>query len=121
MLPSSTYRYAKTTRPAGFLAEMARLVPWSALCELIAPFYPKPGNGRPPVAAERLLRFYFSQDWFNLSDPAVEEALSDSQAMRGFLGIDLGRKPVPGETTAGRSRFRLLPFFEIGRQKARPG
>jgi IS5 family transposase len=49
-------RYAKTTRRAAFLAEMERVVPWSALCQLIEPFYPKPGNGRPPVAVERMLR-----------------------------------------------------------------
>jgi transposase-like protein DUF772 len=81
-------RYAKTTRRAVFLAEMERVVPWSALCALIQPFYPKPGNGRPPVGVERMLRIYFLQHWFNLSDPAVEEALYDSQAMRRFAGID---------------------------------
>jgi hypothetical protein len=78
-------RYAKTTRRAVFLAEMERVVPWSALCGLIEPFYPKPGNGRPPVGVERMLRIYFLQHWFNLSDPAVEEALYDSQAMRRLL------------------------------------
>ena len=81
-------RYAKTTRRAAFLAEMERVVPWLALCALIEPFYPKPGNGRPPVGVERMLRIYFLQHWFNLSDPAVEEALYDSQAMRRFVGID---------------------------------
>ena len=81
-------RYAKTTRRAVFLAEMERVVPWSALCKLIEPFYPKPGNGRPPVGVERMLRLYFLQHWFNLSDPAVEEALYASQAMRHFVGID---------------------------------
>src|SRR6516225_1584508 len=65
-------RYVKTTRRAAFLTEMERIVPWSALCGLIEPFYPKPGNGRPPV----------------------EEALYDSLAMRRFVGIDLGREPV---------------------------
>jgi transposase, IS5 family len=64
-------RYAKTTRRATFLAEMERVVPWSALCALIEPFDPKPGNGRPPVGVERMLRIYFLQQWFNLSDPAV--------------------------------------------------
>lgn len=68
-------RYAKATRRAVFLAEMERVVPWSALCELIEPFYPKPDNGRPPVGVGRMLRIYFLQHWFNLSDPAVEEAL----------------------------------------------
>jgi IS5 family transposase len=108
-------RYAKTTRRTAFLAEMERVVPWSALCELIAPFYPKPGNGRPPVAVERMLRLYFLQHWFNLSDPAVEEALSDSQAMRGFVGIDLGREPVPDETTVCRFRH-LLEAHDLGRR-----
>ena len=63
-------------------------MPWSTLCALIEPFYPKPGNGRPPVGVERMLRIYFLQHWFNLSDPAAEEALYDSQAMRRFVGID---------------------------------
>ena len=108
-------RYAKPTRRAAFLAEMERIVPWSALCALIAPFYPKPGNGRPPVGVERMLRLYFLQQWFNLSDPAVEEALYDSLAMRRFVGIDLGREPVPDETTVCRFRH-LLEEHDLGRQ-----
>jgi len=108
-------RYAKTTRRGAFLAEMERVVPWSALCELIAPFYPKPGNGRPPVGVEGMLRIYFLQHWFNLSDPAVEEALYDSQAMRGFVGLDLGREPVPDETTVCRFRH-LLEAHDLGRR-----
>src|SRR5215468_9062330 len=107
-------RYAKTTRRAGFLAEMERVVPWSARCKLIGPFYPKPGNGRPPVGVERMLRLYFLQHWFNLSDPVVEEALYDSQAMRLFVGIDLGREPVPDETTVCRFRH-LLEEHDLGR------
>jgi transposase, IS5 family len=108
-------RYAKTTRRAAFLDEMDRVVPWSALCALIEPFYPKPGNGRPPVGVERMLRIYFLQQWFNLSDPAVEEALYDSRAMRGFVGIDLGREPVPDETTVCRFRH-LLEEHDLGRR-----
>ena len=107
-------RYAKTTRRAAFLAEMERVVPWPALCKLIEPFYPKPGNGRPPIGIERMLRVYFLQQWFNLSDPAVEEALYDSQAMRVFVGIDLGREPVPDETTVCRFRH-LLEAHDLGR------
>src|SRR6516162_2578304 len=80
-------RYAKTTRRAVFLAEMERGVPWPALCGLIEPFYPKAGNGRPPVGVERMLRIYFLQQWFNLPDPVVEEALYDSLAMRDFVGL----------------------------------
>jgi len=108
-------RYTKTTRRAAFLAEMERVVPWSELCALIEPFYPKAGNGRPPIGLERMLRIYFLQQWFNLSDPAVEEALYDSLAMRSFVGIDLGREPVPDETTACKFRH-LLEKHEIGRQ-----
>jgi IS5 family transposase len=51
------------------------------------------------VGLERMLRIYFLQHWFNLSDPAVEEALYDAAAMRAFVGIDLGREPAPEETT----------------------
>ena len=108
-------RYAKTTRRAAFLAEMERVVPWSALCALIEPFYPKPGNGRPPIGVERMLRLYFLQQWFNLSDPGVEEGLYDSQAMRRFVGIDLGREPVPDETTMCRFRH-LLEERGLGRR-----
>ena len=108
-------RYAKTTRRATFLAEMERVVPWSALRRLIEPFYPKPGNGRPPIGVERMLRIYFLQQWFNLSDPAVEEALYDSLAMRRFVDIDLGREPVPDETTVCRFRH-LLEAHDLGQQ-----
>ena len=108
-------RYGKTTRRAAFLAEMERVVPWPALCALIEPFYPKPGHGRPPIGVERMLRLYFLQQWFNLSDPAVEEALYDSLAMRRFVGIDLGREPVPDETTVCRFRH-LLEAHDLGRR-----
>jgi len=107
-------KYIKTTRRAVFLGEMERVVPWSELCALIEPVYPKPGNGRPPVGLERMLRIYFLQHWFNLSDPAVEEALYDSSAMRAFVGIDLGREPVPDETTVCKFRH-LLERHELGR------
>ena len=105
-------RYAKTTRRAAFLAEMERVVPWSALCALIEPFYPKPGNGRPPIGVERMLRIYFLQQWFNLSDPAVEEALYDSSAMRRFVDIDLGPDRRLGGCRGGlrRSLGRRRPF-----------
>src|SRR5437773_6985862 len=106
-------RYAKVPRRAEFLAEMERVVPWSALCALIEPFYPKPGNDRPPIGVERMLRLYFLQQWFNLSDPAVEEALYDSSAMRRFVGIDLGCEPVPDETTVCRFRH-LLEEHDLG-------
>ena len=106
-------RYAKTTRRAVFLAEMDRVVPWAQLCRLVAPFYPKRGNGRPPIGVERMLRIHFLQHWFNLADPAVEEALHESQSMRRFVGIDLGREPVPDETTLCRFRH-LLEQHDLG-------
>ena len=70
-------RYTKKTRRVAFLEEMEQVVPWSKLCALVEPHYPKPGNGRRPVGLERMLRIYFLQQWFNLSDPAVEQALYD--------------------------------------------
>jgi IS5 family transposase len=92
---ASFEKHGKTTRRAAFLAEMERVVPWRELCAVVAPVYPKPGNGRPPIGLERMLRIYFLQHWFNLSDPAAEEALYDSASMRQFVGIDLGREPAP--------------------------
>jgi len=100
-------QYRKTTRREQFLAEMERVVPWKELCAVIEPYYPKvEGAGRPTVGLERMLRIHFLQQWFNLADPAVEEALYDSSSMRGFVGIDLGREPVPDETTV--CKFRHL-------------
>jgi IS5 family transposase len=84
-------QYAKKTRRALFLEEMEQVVPWAQLCRLIEPHYPKAGKGRPPVGLERMLRVYFLQQWFNLSDPGLEEALYDSVVMRQFVGIDLGQ------------------------------
>ncbi len=107
-------KYTKTTRRAQFLTEMDRVVPWRELCARIEPVYPKAGNGRPPVGVERMLRMYFLQHWFNLSDPAVEEALYDSPTMRAFVGIDLGREPVPDETTVCKFRH-LLEQHGLGR------
>jgi len=108
-------RYSKTTRRAAFLAEMEEVVPWADIGALIEPFYPKPGNGRPPYGLERMLRIYFLQQWFNLSDPGVEEALYDSATMRDFAGIDLGREPAPDETTICRFRH-LLEANDLGRR-----
>src|SRR5712691_3638903 len=96
-------QYTRKTRRAIFLEEMEQVVPWRELCALVAPHYPKAGQGRTPVGVERMLRIYFLQQWFNLSDPAVEEALYDSAALRSFVDIDLGREPVPDETTCASS------------------
>lgn len=108
-------QFRKPTRRERFLADMEKVVPWAELVALIEPVYPKPGNGRRPVGLERMLRIYFLQQWFNLSDPAVEETLYDSAAMRDFVGIDLGREPVPDETTVCRFRH-LLEENDLGRR-----
>ena len=108
-------RYTKKTKRALFLEEMEQVVPWQKLCALIEPHYPQAGNGRPPVGVERMLRIYFLQQWFNLSDPAVEEALYDSVVLRQFVGIDLGQEPVPDETTVCKFRH-LLEEHKLGGQ-----
>ncbi len=108
-------KHAKPTRRGKFLAEMNRVVPWSKFLALIEPHYPKAGNGRPPRGLEIMLRMYLLQQWFNLSDPAVEEALYDSEAMRQFVGIDLGREAVPDETTVLKFRH-LLEEHRLGDQ-----
>src|SRR5450631_4241968 len=106
-------RYSKKTRRALFLEEMEQVVPWGKLCSLVEPHYPKAGNGRCPVGVERMLRVYFLQQWFSLSDPAVEEALYDSPLMRRFAQIDLGNEPVPDETTVCKFRH-LLEQHSLG-------
>jgi IS5 family transposase len=108
-------RYTKKTRRARFLEEMEQVVPWAKLCGLIEPHYPKPGNGRRPKELEQMLRIYFLQQWFNLADPAVEEALYDSATLRQFAGIDLGSEPVPDETTVCKFRH-LLEGHHLGEE-----
>jgi len=108
-------RYTKKTRRAIFLEEMEQVVPWAKLCGLIEPHYPKPGNGRRPKELEKMLRIYFLQQWFNLADPAVEEALYDSASLRQFAGIDLGGEPVPDETTVCKFRH-LLEEHHLGEE-----
>ena len=109
-------QYRKPTRREWFLNEMNRVVPWAELVAAIEPVYPKAeGPGRPPVGVERMLRLHCLQQWFNLSDPAVEEALYDSRTMRQFVGIDLGREPVPDETTICKFRH-LLETHQLGEQ-----
>jgi IS5 family transposase len=105
--------YRKSTRRDEFLKTMEAIVPWSALCAVIEPHYPKAGNGRPPIGLERMLRIHFIQHWFNLADLACEEALYDSASLRRFVGIDLGREPVPDATTLLKFR-RLLNDNKLG-------
>ena len=109
-------KYGKTTRRAQFLADMERIIPWSEMTAAVETVYPKisENGGRPPIALERMLRIYFLQLWFNLSDPAVEEALYDSVAMRSFVGIDLGVEGAPDETTVCKFRH-LLERNKLGK------
>ena len=109
-------KFRKKTRKEQFLDDMETIIPWRGLVEVIEPFYPKPeGAGRPPIGIERMLRIYFLQHWFNLSDPAAEEALYDSRAMRQFVGIDLGREAAPDETTICKFRH-LMERHNLGDQ-----
>ncbi|PWE26515.1 IS5 family transposase [Pararhodobacter marinus] len=99
----------KVTRREQFLAEMDAVVPWARLVGLIAPHYPKAGakGGRPPMPLETMLRVYFLQNWYALSDPMAEETLYDSEAMRRFAGIELGDDRIPDETTILNFRHLL--------------
>lgn len=107
--------YRKKTRKEMFLDDMEQIIPWAELTEAIRPYYPKEpeGAGRKPVGLERMLRVHFLTHWFELSDPAAEEALYDSRAMRNFVGIDLGKEPAPDETTIGNFR-RMMEKHNLG-------
>jgi IS5 family transposase len=97
----------RTTRRERFLAEMNAVVPWERLMALIAPHYPKGAGGRPPMPLERMLRIYFMQQWFNLSDPQAEDSLYDMESMRRFAGIELTEDAIPDETTILNFRHLL--------------
>jgi hypothetical protein len=99
----------KRTKRDVFLAEMAAVVPWSKLEALIEPHYPKvgPHGGRRPFPIAVMLRIYCLQQWYNLSDPGAEEALYDIQSMRAFCHLELGRDPIPDETTILNFRHLL--------------
>jgi transposase, IS5 family len=97
----------KVTRREQFLAEMDVVIPWARLLALVEPYYPKAGRGRQPLGLEKMLRIYFLQQWFNLSDPQAEDAIYDSEAMRRFARVELGDDVVPDETTILRFRHLL--------------
>lgn len=97
----------KQTRRDKFLAEMEQVVPWARLVARLQPLYPKGERGRPPIGVERMLRIYFLQQWYGLADEALEDALYDSQALRGFAGIDLNHDRVPDATTLLKFRHWL--------------
>lgn len=100
----------KVTRRERFLAEMDAVVPWAALEARIRPHYPKAGRGRRPHPLRTMLRLYCVQQWFNLSDPAAEDALYDSEAIRRFVGVELGEEAVPDESSILRFRHLLEEY-----------
>ena len=102
-------RKTKRTRKRAFLDEMNLVVPWAELVSLIAPHSPTRSakGGRPPFAVETMLRIHFLQQWFNLSDPAMEEALYDTPMFREFAGLDMGEDRLPDESTILRFRHLL--------------
>ena len=97
---------AKKTRKQVFLDQMEQVVPWAALVELIAPYYPEGRTGRPPFSLTTMLRIHFMQQWFTLSDPAMEEAFFDTPLYREFAQLEEFAR-LPDETTILRFRHRL--------------
>ena len=108
-------KFSRASRREQFLATMEALIPWSELEALIEPHYPKAGKGRQPVGLGIMLRIYFLQHWFNLSDPGAEDALYESPVLRGFAGVDLGRAAAPDETTILNFRHLLEKHDLCGR------
>lgn len=96
----------KRTRKREFLAQMERVVPWAGLVELVAPYAPEGKKGRPPFAVETMLRIHFMQQWFTLSDPAMEEALHDVPLFREFAELGWDSR-LPDESTILRFRHLL--------------
>jgi len=105
----------KKTRREKFLEEMDQVIPWEDLIQIIEKYYPKAGNGRQPMTLEMMLRIYFMQQWYALSDPAMEDALYDIESMRRFAGIDIAADVVPDETTILHFRH-LLEKHELTRK-----
>jgi transposase, IS5 family len=116
-LASMTYQAKKKrTRREKFLAEMDQVVPWAQLVAVIAPFYPKTGRrGRPPMPIETMLRIYFMQQWYAMSDPGMEDALYEIESMRRFAGLELIEDAIPDETTILKFR-RLLERHKLTEQ-----
>ncbi len=104
---SASFKKKKVTRRERFLGEMEQVVPWQRLVEVIRPHYPQGKTGRPPFALEKMVRVYCLQHWFALSDPALEEALYDSDSMRRFAGFVVGEDALPDESTILHFRHLL--------------
>ena len=98
---------AKRTRRREFLAEMEKVVPWADLVALVSPYLPEGKRGRPPFSPETMLRIHFMQQWFALSDPAMEDALHDMPVFREFAGLEAWDERLPDESTILRFRHVL--------------
>ena len=85
----------KKTRKREFLEEMERVVPWAVLVQIVEPYYPKAKTGRPPFGIQTMLRIHYLQQWFGLSDPAMEEALHDVPLYREFTSSMAPRRGCP--------------------------
>jgi IS5 family transposase len=110
---ASFEKHGRKSKRELFLDHMEQVVPWSELLALVEPHYPKAGNGRQPVGLAIMLRTYFLQQWFNLSDPGMEEAFYESPVLRRFARVDLGIAAAPDETTILRFRH-LLEEHDLG-------
>ena len=108
-------RRKKKTRREEFLDTMNRMIPWDHWIDLIKPYYPSGKRGRPTRGIETMLRMYLMQNWFNLSDAGLEDAIYDSYAMRSFMNIDFYKEQVPDATTLLKFRH-LLEEHHIGEQ-----
>jgi IS5 family transposase len=97
----------KKTRREKFLEEMNQVIPWEELLQIVKKYYPVAGNGRQPMPMERMLRIYFMQQWYGLSDPAMEDALYDIESMRRFADINIEVDVIPDETTILNFRHLL--------------
>ena len=108
----SEYEYStkkRKTRKEIFLERMENLVPWAAIISLIEPHYPKAGpkGGRPPIGIEKMLRMLLIASWFNLSDEGTEDAVTENQTIRRFVGVDLSTENAPDATTLLQFRHLL--------------
>lgn len=105
----------KRTRREEFLEEMNQVIPWKELLQIVDKYYPVAGNGRHPMPMERMLRIYFMQQWYGLSDPAMEDALYDIESMRRFADINIEVDVIPDETTILNFRH-LLERHDLTKQ-----
>jgi hypothetical protein len=119
---ASFEKHGRKSKRELFLGQMEQVVPWSELQALVEPYYPRAGNGRQPVGLSIMLRTYFLQQWFNLSDPGMEEAFYESPALRRLAGVDLGVAAAPDEATILRLGRRRLSGPDRGDpQSGAPG